>query len=301
MRLRRRPTLRPTPSGAIVALLFVLGARTLREQPSPWLRLLVVGAALLLVLDAAWSLFAIRRLRIELVPAPVGVAGRPLTSRLSVSGSFLGVVVRMLSVHRAPEVLVHPPAQGEYVAVPDRRGAFPGATVRTLARSPLGLLAGGWVWQVRFAVPVLVGPTPVPVTVTGSAPNTTRDDGDETTRGMRPYVPGDRPGLVHWPATARAGELVVRQVEHDGLAPTVVVVDLGPEPGAAAERAAAVGAGLVDSLLARGDRITLVTSAGARVVADDLAAAAALALARPGPVADDACTFRVSPEGVTVA
>lgn len=301
MRVRRRPTLRPTPSGAMVALLFVLGARTLREQPSPWLRLLVVGAALLLVLDAAWSLFAVRRLRIDLVAAPVGIVGRPLTSRLSVSGASLAVVVRMLSVRRAPEVLVHPPAQGEYVAVPDRRGVFPAATLRTLARSPLGLLAGGWVWQVHFAVPVLVGPMPVAVTVTGSGPTTAHGDGDETTRSMRPYVPGDRPGLVHWPASARAGELVVRQVEHDELAPTVVVVDLGPEAGAAAERAAAVGAGLVDSLLARGDRVTLVTSAGARTVADDLAAAAALALARPGPVTHDASTFHVSPEGVTVA
>ncbi len=302
MPVRRHPTLRPTTTGLVVLALTVLGARVLRDHPSGWLRLVLAGGVVLLVLDLAWSFWGLRRLRIDLEPAPVGIVGRPLPSRLVVRSAALPVRVRMLSVDRAPEVIVHAPAEGTYAAVPDRRGAFPAATVRTLAVSPLGLLAGGWTWSLAFTVPVAVGPAPVAVTVTGG-PNRpdAADDGTDL-RGVRPYAPGDRRSLVHWPASARAGHLVVRQVTDPVPAAVEVVVDLGPAPGPGAERAAAIAAGLTAALEARGDRVLLVTATGAREVSGELDTAALLAHVAPGPAVGigPATVFVVTPDGVEV-
>jgi uncharacterized protein (DUF58 family) len=43
--------------------------------------------------------------------------------------------------------------------------------------------------------------------------------------GLRPYVPGDRLRLLHWPTLARTGELVVRDFEGSGSDAVTVVMD----------------------------------------------------------------------------
>lgn len=50
------------------------------------------------------------------------------------------------------------------------------------------------------------------------------DDDDRV--GVRPYEPGDRLSLVHWPTTARRGEPMVREEEGDAVRRLALLVDL---------------------------------------------------------------------------
>jgi uncharacterized protein (DUF58 family) len=43
--------------------------------------------------------------------------------------------------------------------------------------------------------------------------------------GLRPYVPGDRLRLLHWPTLARTGDLVVRDFEGSGTDAVTVIMD----------------------------------------------------------------------------
>ncbi len=64
----------------------------------------------------------------------------------------------------------------------------------------------------------------------------------DTVRSVRPYAPGDPARLVHWPTSARRGEIVVREHEPPPALGIAIVVDLrGPAPEAAASRAAGIG------------------------------------------------------------
>ena len=66
--------------------------------------------------------------------------------------------------------------------------------------------------------------------------------GGDTVRAERPYAAGDPARLVHWPTSARRGEIVVREYEPPPALGVAIVVDLrGPMPEAAASLAAGVG------------------------------------------------------------
>jgi uncharacterized protein (DUF58 family) len=64
---------------------------------------------------------------------------------------------------------------------------------------------------------------------------------------------------VHWPLTARTGEVVVRELDAVRRPAVVLVVDLGPDPGPAAEGAASLAAGLAGEALRVGHPVELVT------------------------------------------
>jgi uncharacterized protein (DUF58 family) len=105
--------------------------------------------------------------------------------------------------------------------------------------------------RVKLPAPILVAPRPgvaqavlqsIPdERVSGGSPLLTRGTGD-TVRAVRPYAPGDPARLVHWPTSARRGEIVVREHEPPPALGIALVVDLrGPTPEAAASRAAGIG------------------------------------------------------------
>ena len=55
--------------------------------------------------------------------------------------------------------------------------------------------------------------------------------GGDTVRAVRPYAPGDPARLVHWPTSARRGEIVVREHEPPPALGVALVVDLrGTDP-----------------------------------------------------------------------
>jgi uncharacterized protein (DUF58 family) len=81
----------------------------------------------------------------------------------------------------------------------------------------------------------------------------------DVVRGVRDYVPGDPVRRVHWPSSARRGDLVVKEVEEPGAPRLVVALDLGGG-AAAGEAAAARAAWYAYEALRRGYEVVLATA-----------------------------------------
>ncbi len=122
-----------------------------------------------------------------------------------------------------------------------------------------------------LARPMEVGPRPLdgqlPRPTGGSAAATrvvgvTAAAGDAV-KATREYVAGDAIKLVHWPATARAGELMVKDLESPGAPMVVIAVDLQGGPPGAVEAAASRAAGLAVAALRAGIPVVLLTAEAA--------------------------------------
>ncbi|HET9443401.1 MAG TPA: DUF58 domain-containing protein, partial [Acidimicrobiales bacterium] len=66
--------------------------------------------------------------------------------------------------------------------------------------------------------------------------------------------------LVHWAATARAGELMVKELETPGAPVVALAVDLRDAPDEAVEAAASRAAGLALGALREGMTVVLLTA-----------------------------------------
>ena len=109
--------------------------------------------------------------------------------------------------------------------------------------------------------------------VFASAARTSARGSGETFRAVRPYVPGDPARLVHWPTSARRGELVVREYEPPPALGVALVVDLsGSAPETAATHAMSVGT----ATLAAGGVVWLCTVEAGGPVSDAVVDARAL-------------------------
>jgi uncharacterized protein (DUF58 family) len=139
------------------------------------------------------------------------------------------------------------------------RGVYRAVQVDIGSDAPFGIVRAQHTRVVELPTELLVGPVPIDHAL---APGELR--GDETiaatagaslrgdsVRSVRPYVPGDPPHLVHWPTTARTGEVVVRELDPPAAVGLAVVVDLRDPTGAGdPERAASLAQGAVERLLA---------------------------------------------------
>ena len=105
-------------------------------------------------------------------------------------------------------------------------------------------------------------------------------------RGARPYVPGDARRLVHWPSTAHAGQMMVRELEQPAGEPVTIMVEL-PEDAETAERVAEDALGSVIGLMEGGVPVVLGTREPSGpvlgAVADRRSAGRRLARAVNGP------------------
>lgn len=135
------------------------------------------------------------------------------------------------------------------------RGGHGSLTLRVRWPSPLGLV------QLRRTVVVPIGLTVGPAsTPVGSViPAATAPDREVVS--IRPYQPRDPRRLVHWPTSARAGELMVRHAEpstRTEVGDLVIAVEIGAEVDAAEatlERARAYA----EAALTEGRRVELMT------------------------------------------
>jgi uncharacterized protein (DUF58 family) len=235
---------------------------------SGWVQVLgdlVFGA---LLVGITGPFVAVSRARVSILRAPAdGIAGLPV--ELSV-GSRSRVRVRPV-VPPGREVFVgprgrHRPADDLVVLLPERRGVYDAIELEVASAAPFALQ--WWARRVRVTLPSALHVSPRcgrahPVAVrpddgTGELLARPRTDRG-LPRGARPYVPGDSRRLVHWHATAHAGRLMVRELEHPAAEPVTITVELPSDPDAA-ERAAEGALGAVVGLLAEGTPVLLGTT-----------------------------------------
>jgi uncharacterized protein (DUF58 family) len=97
--------------------------------------------------------------------------------------------------------------------------------------------------------------------------------------GLRAYVPGDDLRLVHWPSSARTGDLVVRLHEQPEPIGVTVVLDLRrsahPSSGSI-ERAISAAASVIVAAARHGRRTVLLTSGGIELDSSRAGAVAAM-------------------------
>ena len=123
-----------------------------------------------------------------------------------------------------------------------RRGLRHRARATLTSSFPLGL----WRSQreLRDTMDMVIYPRPVPprsledaqdaALLDAEEAESTRRDWSGDLHGIRPFQPGDRLKLIHWPATARAGRMMVRQFDRRLPEKYSIVfhsIRPGPDPG----------------------------------------------------------------------
>jgi uncharacterized protein (DUF58 family) len=256
----------PAVGLAAVAIALYVIART---TGAGWdIVILSVLVALLLV-SAVWPSIALTGISARASAPADGMVGRPIQVSIELRGHARSLRVRSLTGPSA-WYRADAPGHGTVTVVPLKRGVLSGIGVEVRSASPLGFVS----WRRRFRVPLPsaleVAPRPLAVRYEprrgsdqeAQAQPRSSTTGQEVTRGVREYVDGDAIRLVHWPATARTGMVMVRELEGPQRPRLLVVVDLRGEvsnPEADVEVAASRAAGLAIAALADGTLVDLAT------------------------------------------
>lgn len=267
-----------------------------RTTGSGWLIVVLTGIASVVGLAAVLPPFALARVTVRVEPPRDATVGRPTSIAVDVGGPAIALTLRLEGFGQAWSGAVVP-VRGHLDAVPQHRGVFDTATVEIRSAAPLGLVCWRRRLVVALARPIDVGPQPLAVDATppsgrspdGSEAMTSASALADAVRTTREYVAGDPIKLVHWAATARTGELMVKELESHAAPVLFVEVDLRDAPSPAVEQAASRAAGLVLAALRAGLPVLLSTCerTGPRVgpVGAPVEAGRRLARAVPGALA----------------
>lgn len=272
-----------------VAAALLFAART---TGAGWLMVLFCGLTATVGISVIWSMMAVSRVRLSPIAGPTdAVAGDVSTLTVRAARTGLGIRFRALAPAGPFGALIGD-APGTLELTTERRGVLECVLVEVSSGAPFG-----FVWTRRRVTVPLTRPievAPRRTTVGRALPDTGTPDGDaprisgaggDIVRGIREYRSGDAMRLVHWPATARRGEVVVKELEYPEQARLEVVVEL-PGPDDEAERTAEHAMGVLCAALERGVWVVLHTRerAGGRSgrVTSPLDAGRRLARAVPG-------------------
>lgn len=264
----------PVPAGVSgpgVVLAFVAVALYViaRSTGAGWDIVILCALIAVFIIAAIWPAIALCCVGVRADTARDAMVGRSLPVSITLTGRARGLRVRVLT---GPSVWYRAdaPSSGSATVVPQRRGVFAGMVVELRSASPLGFF--GWRRRVRVSLarPLEVAPRPLTARY---VPNQGSDreaqvrprsssSGHEDTRGVREYVDGDAIRLVHWPATARTGSVMVRELEGPQRPRLLIVVDLREnrdDPESDIEITASRAAGLALAALADGTLVDLAT------------------------------------------
>ncbi len=284
MRKSLRPprTLRPTRAGwSFFALTLGVGFASLNTGNNLLYMVLSILLAFL-VLSGVFSEAALRGIRIrrKLPAEAFADQSTPLVIELSNDKKRVpsyAIVVEDLVGEDVDQATVsgrtfffHIPAGGKVSRVrrfvPERRGPLPFAGFRVWTRFPFGLFAKSLL--VERADELLVYPALEAAQLAGGNPGppapgeTHHGQGGESAEaaGLRDYAAGDSFRRVHWPASLRRGELLVRDREREQKAELVVQLPTaGRQPGAEFEAAVRRAASQAIAHLDAGWRVGLRT------------------------------------------
>ena len=229
--------------------------------------LAVLGLAFVAALAVdAWS--ARRGLRsptIALTPSGDAVSDEPTRWLLEVDDLPRPVILSTVRIPAPPPVLVEAGRPGIVTVPPTSRGIIHFVVVDAVCVGPLGLYKAGRRYRVTPPHPVVVRPRPVPLHIRWPMPRAVgfglsevAPRGDDLFRSVRPYKRGDERRKIHWKATARHGELMVREDDGTGIVALQVIIHI-VTPGPIAERVIGNAAWLTEAAIERGWLVQLVT------------------------------------------
>ena len=243
-----RPS-RPQPAFAVLILLAFAFFGISRTSGAGWATVLVAGVVAAVIVGAIAPAFVVRTARLTINAPDAGTVGSPLELYIDARGAVVAEIAALGTGY-------FPLESGTLTVAPNRRGVFRVVEVRVSSSAPLGFVP----WNRRFTVDLgrdlEIGPTPL--TTTTPVARKAREAGDEDIRSTREYEPGDSFKSVHWPATARTGALIVRQMDAPNAPDVIIAVDLTGDPDLAETRASRA-AGLARAAMASGANVTLAT------------------------------------------
>lgn len=242
-----RPTARGIAFLAVGAILFLYGLLGERKD------VLFVGCFLLAIPIVAMGYVLLRRMRVHVSRSfspPIVAAGsesvvsltvQNLSSRPSYGARWAdaaepGIRVPestlLPSLGKSRKVDDRDTARLEYTITPRRRGVYGIGPLQLTRTDPFGLASG----RQSVGEPHDIVVTPRVTALPGSALSLTSSDGSmhELLRNTHPnadeliareYRPGDPLRRMNWPATARHGELMVRQEEQRSNPEARIVLD----------------------------------------------------------------------------
>lgn len=224
-----------------------------------------VSLAAVQVVGLIGPLVLIRRLRVTVSSPRDAVVGETVDLTVTARGLKAEIEMRVLDP-TGPWRRVRPGAPVLLPHLADRRGLFQHVRVEARVTAPLGVLAAQRVHDLELPWAVEVAPRPLRVEW---SPAASQADGDahpaslaaptgDLVRSVRPYVAGDPRHLVHWPSTARTGELVVRELDAPAPVRQAVILDL-TDLGDETERAASYALGACLAVLTAGGQLMVAT------------------------------------------
>jgi uncharacterized protein (DUF58 family) len=307
---RARPVSLHRPAAVLIligAMLYVVA----RATGSGWLVVILSGLIPVVVVGVLWPVLALGGVTVAIRGPRDATVGSALILTVTAAGRGRSLTVR-IDDPVSGWVRVDAPCRGEVRARPTRRGVLDEVGVQLRCAAPLGFVS--WRRRVRVSLdqPLEVGPAPIPARYwrvgaaepVGEGGRPAAGRGTDAVRGARDYVDGDALRLVHWPATARRGGLMVRELEDPRRPRLVLVVDLRGPP-AQAEEAASRAAGVANAALLGGVTVELRTAErdGPRVgvVASPVETGRRLARAVAGPPPDGPVPASVQDEVAVIA
>ncbi len=288
-----QPTLAPAWPGArpdddgheLLPILPGASPRVVRSRPMAWAVVAVAAAAivawlatksapsvllavallLVVVHDGALSFRALADPSIELRNPPDAVAGGHVTYLVRANRLRRPLLILPAGPFRQHAVLVEHDGPGMITLPAPPRGVVRYLVLDLISTSPLGLIETQRRALVPLPVPMLVAPPLLAHTVddplakpVGFGEVDRAPSGDELFRGIRDYVRGDPRRKIHWAATARHRQLMVKETDGSGSV-AIRIVLVNPLPGPAAEVAAGRAAWLAESCAQQGWAVHLVT------------------------------------------
>lgn len=223
------------------------------------------AALLAILLDLALAVLATRAVKATVEGTPANAfVGDTIPFTLALTGPNLHFQVRAFS--NAAFLLATPPASGRLPSYADRREVVTDVMVEVASSGLCGLVTCARRQTVRLPAPLHIGPRPLapphpfPELFGAMGDGAPRPAAmGDVVRGVREYVPGDPLRRVHWPSSARRGDLVVKEVEEPAAPRLVVALDLGGG-GAAGEAAAGRAAWYAYEALRRGYEVVMATA-----------------------------------------
>ncbi|MDP8976750.1 MAG: DUF58 domain-containing protein [Actinomycetota bacterium] len=236
-----------------------------RSTGSGWVTVLVCGVVGCLIAGAVVPLWSVRRAAVAVTVPRDATVDQPAVATMALTS---GAGLRMRLVNPPGDwVSAQAPTSGDVLVCPARRGVLDTVTVEVTSAAPLGLLWWRRTLLVGLDSALEVGPRRLAASLddlswsgdAGLADALEGRAGQDTVRSVRPYLPGDAARLVHWPATARWGDVMVREMEDPELPRLAVIADLRLG-GRRGEDAASRAAGLADAALVQGIPVWLLTA-----------------------------------------